>query len=885
MGLDALQHTGIRSWFTERFPLGPSPVQAAAWPAIAAGQNALLSSPTGSGKTLAAFLAILDRLFSEDQAGQLRPGLRCVYVSPLRSLGYDIERNLNQPLREIAGESQANGPAIRVGVRTGDTTANDRRKLRLSSPHILITTPESLALLLSQPGWNEHWRTVEHVLVDEIHALVPTKRGADLTVSLERLESLAGKPPQRIGISATCRPLATVAEFLVGPARSCTIIDGADPAQAKDRLELEVESLIGADEANHRGLTYRRMIRRIHAEIKQHQTTVVFANTRAFTEKITLDLRLAAQKAQETSDEQAEPEGHPTSVVAEHAIAAHHSALDAARRREVEHKLKTGQLKAVVSSTSLELGIDIGSVDLSILIGLPGSVSRCLQRVGRSGHRRGATRRGLLLASTPAELAGAAITAEAALDHDIEPVKPLRNPLDVLCQQLLGMACAGECEVRETLALVRRSSTFASLSDADFQACLAYLSAELAAPAGAYESEQTGDLKRSGARIWKTRGFFAVRNRRVMRWLWSNIGTITTEESVRVRANGEDLGTVEAAYAERLQTGDRFLLDGRVLEVKSRLGNILRASAVAGDPGLPRWTSDRQSISPELALRLASFREEAGQRLNSDGASGLCDWLRESYRLKRSAARVIQSLFEAQATLSEIPPAGGLLIEEAPSPQGLLLAFHAPLARSACEALGRAVCARLGRKFGRNLHLTVADLGWSIRFPDLNEFDEGELRALFAPDRLESDVLDGLDRGELVARRFRYVASTALMVLRNPERGRTRVGGNGWISQRLFPLVKAACPDHPLIREAQREALEDVLDTPAARLFLEREPVIQFRRLAAPSPFCATWIDPSTAPESLAFESPGHALERLHQRLHAWTADPAQPTPDAGEDQ
>ena len=865
MGLDALGHTGVRNWFESSFPLGPSPIQAAAWPVIASGQNAALSAPTGTGKTLAAFLAILDLLLRDHELGQLGTGLRCVYISPLRSLGYDIERNLNQPLLEIASGGEITASPIRVGVRTGDTTASDRRRLRKTPPHILITTPESLALLLSQPGWNDHWQSVDHLVIDEVHALVPTKRGADLTASLERLEALTKKPPQRIGLSATCRPLATVAEFLVGPTRPCALIDcptgpGADP------LELEVESLIKADEAPHRGLTYRRMIRRIHAETQANRTTVVFANTRALTEKITLDLRAAEQKAREIND-QTEP--LEAQAGAEHSIAAHHSALDAARRREVEQRLKSGKLTAVVSSTSLELGIDIGSVDLSILIGLPGSVVRCLQRVGRSGHRRGAVRRGLLLASTPAEVAGAMITADAALASDIEPVKPIRNPLDVLCQQLLGMACADERDEAETLALLRRSAAFATLSQEDFQACLAFLAGELSAPAGAYESDQSGGLKRSGARIWKTRGLFNVRNRRVMRWLWSNIGTITSEESVRVRAGGVELGTVEAAYAERLQPGDRFLLDGRVLEAKSRQGGVLRVSTVQGDPGLPRWTSDRQSMSPALAHRLACFREEAGNRLTSDGPSRLRDWLCETYKLNRPAARVIETLFESQASLSEIPPAGGLLIEEAPSEHGLLLAFHAPLARSACEALGRAVTARLGRKVARNLHLTVADLGWTIRFPDLNQFDESILRELFLAERLEPDVLEGLDRGELVARRFRYVASTALMVLRNPDRGRTRVGGNGWVSQRLYPLVKAACPQHPLIKEAQREALEDVLDTPAAREFLEREPVIQFRRLTAPSPFCAAWIDPAAAAETLAFETPGNALERLHQRLHA----------------
>ena len=647
----------------------------------------------------------------------------------------------------------------------------------------------------------------------------------------------------------------------------------ADPQP--DAVELKVESLIRADEAPDRGLAYRRLIRRVHQETARHRTTVVFANTRVLTEKITLDLRLAEQKAQEARKNCEPSEAH---AGAELLVAAHHSALDAVRRREVEQRLKAGQLRTVVSSTSLELGIDIGSVDLAILIGLPGSVVRCLQRVGRSGHRRGAVRRGLLLASTPAELVGGMITTAASRQGLIEPVRPIQAPLDVLCQQLLGMACADECDEATALEILRKSDAFATLTEADFNACLKFLSGELAAPAGAYEIDQPDGMRFSRARIWKHRGLFRARNKRVLRWLWSNIGTITSEESVRVRANGVDLGTVEAAYAERLQTGDRFLLDGRVLEAKSRLGGVLRVDVVQGNPALPRWTSDRQSMSPELALRLANFREVAGTCLINEGPERLHTWLMGEYRLESSAARVVEALFENQLSQSEIPPSGGLLIEEAPTENGILLAFHAPLARSACEALGRAVCARLGRSVSRNLHLTVADLGWTIRFPDLDKFEEQGLRNLFSPDRFEADVLDGLDRGELVARRFRHVASTALMVLRNPDGGRTRVGGHAWVSQRLFPLVKAACPDHPLIREARREALEDVLDTPAALEFLEQDPLIQFRRLEAPSPFCAAWIDPVSGTETLTFETQGNALKRLHTRLHAVQA-PA-PPPD-----
>lgn len=847
-GLEALSGP-VRDWFAGTFAHGPTPAQVAAWPTIHAGENLLLVSPTGTGKTLAAFLAIIDRLLREHVAGALRPGLRCVYISPLRSLGYDIERNLAEPLEAIRRGLDLPRSPVEVGVRTGDTSAHNRRKLRDRPPHILITTPESLALLLSHPAWHETFRSIEHVVVDEVHALVPTKRGADLTVSLERLATLAQRDPCRVGLSATCRPAEPVARFLVGAGRACRVVEAANPAGHR-AVEIEVESLIERDEAPHRGLTYRRLLRRLRSAIEANRTTVVFANTRAFTERITHDLR----------------RGFDAGGAEGETVAAHHSALDAARRREVEAALKSGTLRAVVTSTSLELGVDIGTADFTAMVGLPGSASRCLQRVGRSGHAVGATTRGVILAATAAELAGAAVTAEAARAGRVEPLKPARAPLDVLCQQLIGLACVGQHDADAAFALVRRAAPFEHLERSDFDACLAFLAGELAAPAGAYEPEPEATPRWTAPRLWKSRGLFGLRNQRVLRWFRSNVGTITSEASVRVLVDGREIGTLEGAYAERLQRGDRFVLDGRALEFLRLADFVVHARATGGEVDLPRWTSDRQSLSAELARDLARFRDEAARLAADEGPSALRGWLCENHQLDPEAAAVLEDLFAAQAQLSEVPRAGSVLVEEAPHPEGFAYTFHAPLGRSACEALGRAVAARLGRRFGRDLSLTVADLGWSIRLDGGGRLGADDLAPLLSLDQFAADVLDGLDRGDLVARRFRHVAATALMVLRNPEGGRTRVGGLLWVSQRLFPLVQAACPDHPLLREARREVLEDVLDTPTAVAWLESRPEVRFRRLEAPSPFTAAWIDLG-GPEPLRFEPPEAALRRLHLRI------------------
>lgn len=833
----------VLDWFRATFPNGPTPAQQRAWPIIARREGLLLVSPTGTGKTLAAFLALLDRLFQERASGSLADGLRCVYVSPLRSLGQDVAANLARPLEAIGQAIGLESSPVRIGVRTGDTRPADRRRLRESPPHLLVTTPESLALMLAQPAWSSAWASVETVVIDEVHALAPTKRGADLAVSLERLASLARKPPARIGLSATCRPPGPVARFLVGTDRPCRIVEAPPPVDGGG-LQIEVESLLNADESSHRPLTYRRLLRRLREAILANRTTVVFANTRAMTEKLTHDLRR---------------------MLDDETVAAHHSALDASVRRSVEARLRAGELRAVVTSTSLELGVDIGSADLTVLVGLPGSASRCLQRIGRSGHRVGVPTRGLVLASSAAELAGAVVTARAALDGRIEPIRPVSNPLDVLCQQLIGMTCSSEIDAESAYLLIRRAAPFSTLGRDDFDHCLSFLAGELASPPGAFEPEPGSPPRWTAPRIWKNRGRFGLRSSRVRRWFYANVGTITSEESVRVLADGVAVGSLEGAYADRLQTGDRFVLDGRALAFEKLAGGVAIARKTAGEPDLPRWTSDRQALSANLAQDLARLRFEAARRL-ADGPDALRTWLIADHRLGPGAADLLAGLIEAQAAVSEVPGPSTLLIEQAPDPEGTACAFHAPLGRDACEAIGRTVAQRLGQRIGKDLALTLADLGWSIRLPPGFALSPADLPGLLRPDQFDRDLLDGLQRGELLPRRFRHVASTALMVLRRPEGGRTRVGGQNWVGTRLYPLVQAACPDHPLLRETRRDAVEDQLDARTAVEWLASRPTVRLRDLDAPSPFTAAWIEPG-GPEPLRFEPPQEALRRLHARL------------------
>jgi ATP-dependent Lhr-like helicase len=447
----------------------------------------------------------------------------------------------------------------------------------------------------------------------------------------------------------------------------------------------------------------------------------------------------------------------------------------------------------------------------------------------------------------------------------------IQAPLDVVCQQLIGMACAGDQCANSAFELIRSAGPMANLTRANFDACLDFLSGQLNSPPGAQETHGAAPVCWTSPRLWSREGRFGLRSRRVARWLWNNVGTINSEETVRVIEKGIAIGTLEAAYAERLVPGDRFVLDGRALEFRHIERSTLFARSTAGEPSLPRWTSTRQSLSYELAQELARFRTRAGKRLVSAGRSALHSWLGRVLQLDNRACELLVELFESQLECSEIPSESELLVEIAPSNigAGRVYTFHAPLHRAACEALARAISARIGRFLNRDLNLCVADLGWSVHLPDDADASPSvnSIRSLCALEAFAEDVLEGLDRGDLPARRFRHVAATALMVLRNPEPGRrVRVGGLNWVSTRLYPLIKSTCPRHPLLRETQREVLEDVLDVPAAVRWLREEPKIRIRLLPQLSPFATAWIEPG-GQDIARFEPPAEGLRRLHARL------------------
>jgi ATP-dependent Lhr-like helicase len=859
----------LAEWFTRRFGQ-PTDVQRMAWPCIAAGEHVLLSAPTGAGKTLAAFVPILGRLQKLGME-EAAPSLRCLYVAPLKALVNDMARSLEKVFEELGGGPQCPAP-LSAHVRTGDTPSAGRRTLLARPPAILLTTPESLAVLLTQPRFDSLFSTLRWVVIDEVHALAPTKRGADLSLCLERLTALSGERLQRIGLSATATPLTETAQWLAGaqgpglPGRPCSIANAHSPAT----LELTLAPLQPT------GQFLATLAERLLPDLQAHQATLIFANTRRLAEQLAWALRRNLPEF-------------------DTAIAVHHSSLAADRRQEVEAAFKAGTLRAVVCSTSLELGIDMGAVDLVVLIHPPGDVIRLLQRIGRAGHGPARLKRGLLLTVGTAELLEAAVTAASGRAGQCEPLRVPPCPLDVLCQHLAGMAAARAWSAEEALGLVRSSFVFKDLLRADFEACLQYLFG--LGPDG---------------RPWLTprlRGdpaSFEIVDSRTACLLRRNLGSILEEPQCDVLrsvppvcANATDspegptdelIGQVDEAYAERLRPGDRFLLDGRCLQMRRLEPGVLHVTEVLGRATVPRWSGDGWPLSTELARRLYLLRSRAAEALR-DGPPALATLLRDEYGLEESATTPIVRYFQAQESLSEVPGPTAALIELVAIPDrdrlpGVVCYCHTPLNRLGNDALARIAVHRLSRDHGCLATSLVADLGLALvlrnglpAHPSSNPADL--LRTFLDPTQFEYDLAEALEE-DVLRHRFSRVAQTGLMLLRNPRGGRRRVGGGDWAARRLFEQVRARDPDFVLLRQARREVRADICDAAAARSYAEELTAlpVRCRWLPCPSPFTEAWTQ--AAPGAVAIEDTATALERLQEALNRPHADrpPREESPD-----
>jgi len=800
----------VRRWFESSFE-GPTPAQTGGWEAISGGSNTLICAPTGSGKTLAAFLWGIDRLsrqtadehFAPDIGGKSTTrradGVKIVYVSPLKALSYDIERNLRAPLRGI-------GADISVGLRTGDTPQKERRAMRKTPPDILITTPESLYLILSS-GAREILSGVEAVIVDEIHAVAQSKRGAHLALTLERLEHLTeAEKLQRIGLSATQRPLERIAKFLVGPKRDCEIVDAGVAKELDLEIVVPVEDMSepgapnypnseGVPNDGEPNAHVRSIWPAIYPEllklVKEHKSTIIFVNARRAAERLAKRLNeLAAEGV----------DGEPPEIAR-----AHHGSLSHEERLVVEEMLKSGQLPCLVATSSLELGIDMGAVDLVIQVESPKSVSRGLQRVGRAGHSLGEVSRGRIFPKFRADLLECAVVAKRMREGAIEETVIPQNPLDVLAQHLVSIVADEEWEVDEVERLVTASEPFGELSREQLENVLDMLD-------GRYPSDRFAELR--PRIVWdRTRG--TVHGRKGARQLVvTNAGTIPDRGLYGVHLpDGKRVGELDEEMVYEARAGQTFLLGATTWRIEEITRDRVIVTPAPGMPGaVPFWKGDGIGRPAELGRAIGAFAREAVSREPAELAG--------EYDLDRRAAEnLVAYLREQQAATRVVPSDETIVIERFRDEIGdWRLCVLSPFGGRVHSAWGLA----LGQKIREELELE-ADAIWSddgivIHLPDADEPPPADL-VMVDPDELEDLVVRELSGSALFGARFRENAARSLLIPRAYPGKRTPLWQQRLKSQSLLEVARDF-PRFPVILETYRECLRDVLDLPSLRQIL-----------------------------------------------------------------
>ena len=839
----------LSAWFRGRFEHFAA-AQRLAVPEILAGHSVLVSSPTGSGKTLAAFLGVFDRLGRAHAAGELPEGICAVYVSPLRALAYDLEKNLREPLAQLGWNW------LTIGARTGDTTAAERAKQKRRPPHILVTTPESLTLLLSQPGWIRALSTVRFLIVDELHALAENKRGALLMVAAERLDELVKPHLIRIGLSATVAPLEAVAAFLVGPGRPCAIAEVTERKASR----IEVFSPLRENAYPPAGYTAARVLKELGSLLETKRTTLIFTNTRSGAESIGLRLKTLLPHLADQ-------------------IEVHHASLDRAVRLGVEDRLKRGELRAVVCSTSLEMGIDIGAIDTVVMVSAPKGVARALQRLGRSGHAMNRTSHGVLVASNINDLAECAVTARMMERRELEPVQFSDCPADVLAQHLVGLAVFGSVTADEAFALVRRSYPFRALTRDAFDRVLSYL-------AGGGRTLEQHYAEVFGKVRVDERGCLQLTSSRVARAFYQNVGTINTESMVAVRLGRRGLGQVEESFMKGLRPGDVFVLGGQVVRlVETRLLTAKVTRADGALPTVPRWYANKMPLASGLAAEVVRLRGEVAARLPQGRAAteaeqqSAIDWLRGEYHLSAANAAALTRHFALQAQISAIPVPQRVLVELFRERGLSHYFFHILIGRSANDALSRMIAQRVHQLKGGNALVTIDDYGFQLSLRSFQDLTVEEWQSVFGREGAEAALREALEEASLVKWQFRGVAQTGLMVPR-------RVGGTErkshalqWSAEIIFNVLRQREPDHPLLTEAYAEATQRFLDLPRALDFLTRAAALPWdlRELERVSPF-AFGIYVSTIKETMTLEDPETTIERLYHEMYG-SISPAHPDP------
>ncbi len=806
----AWAHPLVQEWFVERFGT-PTEPQEQGWPHILARRTTLISAPTGSGKTLAAFLACIDRLVRKALAGDLQDRTEVLYVSPLKALGNDIQKNLEGPLGEIlqrAGERGLLMPEIRTAVRTGDTLMHERRAMLKRPPHILVTTPESLYILLTAEKSRAILRDVETVIVDEIHAVADDKRGAHLAISLERLQALTHTAPVRIGLSATQKPIEAVAHFLTGSGRDEPVIVNIGH---KRQLDLGVEvppSPLGPVASNE---MWDEIYARVLELAEQHRSTLVFVNTRRMAE------RIAHQLGER---------------IGENNVAAHHGSLSRKLRLAAEKKLKEGQVRVLVATASLELGIDIGTVDLVIQINSPRSIAVALQRVGRSGHWRGAVPKGRFFVTTRDDLLECAALVRAIRHGDLDRLVIPDSPLDVLAQQIVAACAAEECGEVELFHQIRQAYPYRNLRLETYHSILEMLSEGISARRGRY-----------GAYLHRDRVNGKVRARR-----GSRIAAITSGGAIPDNAlytvvaepEGIVVGTVDEDFAVESSKGDVMLLGNTswvIRRVESNAGRLLVQDAHGAPPSVPFWRGEAPARTEELSGHVAELRQHISDLLGDTAPVGISQnqprvadavaWLKRECGLDDSAAeQALEYILQGRAVLGAVPTQQTIIAERFfDEGGGMQLVIHAPFGGRINKAWGLALRKRFCRSFNFELQAAATDNGLNIALAEQHSFPLADVFQFLQAETVQAVLEQAALASPIFGTRWRWDASRALALLRFQNGKKVppqiqRIRSDDLLAS-VFPDV-AACqeniegdiqiPDHPLVQEVMKDVLTEAMD-------------------------------------------------------------------------
>lgn len=835
-------HPWVRQWFDTQFD-DFTPAQKKSIIDIHKKNNILISSPTGSGKTLTAFLSVISELTELAEKNKLEDKVYCIYISPLKALDNDIEKNLDAPLKgieEIAGRDLG----IRKAVRTGDTTQYQRQKMLKKPPHILITTPETLSILLVAPKFREKLSGVKYVIIDEIHSLAENKRGVHLSLSLERLQHLVGQFT-RIGLSATVSPIEEVAKFLVGyeygVERNCKVVNINYLKELDIEVMCPVSDIVLADDED----TRLGMYDLVDDLIWENKTTLIFTNTRSGTERFVYNLKKMYPMHYNNDN-----------------IMAHHSSLSKEVRLEAENKLKEGQLKAVVSSTSLELGIDIGYIDLVILINSPKSVARALQRIGRSGHRLHEKSRGKIIVTDRDDLVECSVLLKNAKEGKIDRISIPTNCLDVLAQHIYGMSIENPWDIDYAFDVIRKSYCYKNLTRDDYEDVLSYM-------AGEYPELEERYVY---AKIWidYKQNTFGKRGK-LARMLYStNIGTIPDSSGVLVKCDGETVGKIEEEFLERLKKGDTFVLGGNTYRFKYGKGMTINVSPASGLPTIPSWFSQQLPLSFDLAMDIQRFRAHMDVKFRyGRSKEEIMEFIHEYLYVDDFAANSIYEYFVEQFKYAKIPSNSRLLIEYYKGFGGRrFVIFHSLFGRKVNDALSRAVAYIVAKRYNINVTISISDNGFYLssdgKIGGLESFKE------LTPENFEKILTQSLNKTETLASRFRHCAGRSLMTLRRYKGESKSVGRQQVRGKILLKFVQDMDENFSILKEARREALEDYMDIKNAMKIIEwtssEEMEIKTINTVIPSPFAFNLISQGYL-DVLNQNDKAEFTKRMHQAI------------------